>query len=140
MEKKLEFRYYRIVFGYECDAYGHLNNASYLHILEEARSAILMDLGIPVSELLAMNIHIYVSDLELHYKRSIPMESRVTVVSRLRELTRVKATWEQEIRNEKDEQCAAAVIYAVFARNGKPYRIDDELMARLHGPVNRSTD
>jgi YbgC/YbaW family acyl-CoA thioester hydrolase len=129
----MEFRYLRTVWGYECDAYGHLNNANYLHIFEEARAQALIELGIPVSELLRRNVHIYVTGVDLRFRKGVPVEARVEVVSRVMKLNRLTAEWEQEIHDESGALYASATIYAVFARNGKPFRVDEELMALFQG-------
>jgi YbgC/YbaW family acyl-CoA thioester hydrolase len=42
-----------MVQSYECDGYGHVNNANYLHYLEYARYAYLRDNGISLEELRA---------------------------------------------------------------------------------------
>jgi len=39
------FNYSRRIFSYECDIYGHLNNAEYLKLFEEARSEALTEIG-----------------------------------------------------------------------------------------------
>ena len=66
--------YKRKIFGYECDIYGHLNNANYLHLYEEARADALEQMGLAVRELNKSGYHIYLTSIELTFKRGIPLE------------------------------------------------------------------
>ncbi|HEY9595043.1 MAG TPA: thioesterase family protein, partial [Spirochaetia bacterium] len=55
--------------SYECDSYGHVNNAVYLNYLEYARHLYIRDIGIPLSELRAAGYAILVARVEIDYRR-----------------------------------------------------------------------
>ena len=115
------------IYGYECDIYGHLNNANYLPILEAARSEALQEMGMPIQKLLDMHWHLYVLRFELDYIKSIQLEDIIEVKSKVLTLTKVKSTWEQEIYDSRGILCFRAILTVVFAYNGKPARLVPEI-------------
>ncbi|MCF7794067.1 MAG: acyl-CoA thioesterase [Candidatus Cloacimonetes bacterium] len=125
MPRKLEYK--RKIFGYECDVYGHLNNANYLHIYEEARADALEQMQIPIRELAEIGYHIYLTNIELEFIKGLPLESKVTIRSHIEKSNRLQSTWIQEIYNEAEEICSSAVVKGAFVKNGKPTRISKEL-------------
>jgi len=123
----MSFSFKKRIYGYECDIYGHLNNANYLPILEAARSEALQEMGVPIQKLMDMYWHLYVYRFEIDYIKSIQLEDIIEVRSKVLTLTKVKSTWEQEIYNSKNEICFRSVMTAVFAYQGKPARLVPEL-------------
>ncbi len=121
------FEYKKKIYGYECDIYGHLNNANYLQVLEAARSDALIEMELPISRLLEMGLQIFVIRFELDYIKAIELEEWVTVKSWVREMNRLRSTWLQEIYNAHGELCFKSVLVAVFARDGKAARISPEV-------------
>jgi len=121
------FNHKRKIYGYLCDIYGHLNNSSYLQIYEEARSEALIDMGLPIVKLIELDIQIYLTKVELVYKKAIPNDITITVKSSIVKLNRLRATWKQEIYDEDDELCNIALIDGVFISDGKPARISKDL-------------
>ena len=55
--------------SYECDAYGHVNNAVYLNYLEFARDEFVRHLGISMSDLLAAGYGLLIARVEIDYRR-----------------------------------------------------------------------
>lgn len=121
------FVYKRKIYGYLCDIYGHLNNSSYLQIYEEARSEALIAMGLPISKLIELDLQIYLTRVELIYKKGIPNDETITVKSHIGKMNRLRATWVQEIYDEKGELCNSAEVDGVFVKNGKPTRIDKSI-------------
>ena len=58
-----------VVRWYECDTYGHVNNAVYLHYLEFARENYMRDLGISFSDMRASGIGLVVARVSIDYRR-----------------------------------------------------------------------
>jgi YbgC/YbaW family acyl-CoA thioester hydrolase len=125
-------RYTRKIFGYECDIYGHLNNANYLHILEEARAEALEQMNTPIRWLKEQGLAIYVTRIELDYLRGIPLETQVTVHTSWVKASRVRSVWMQEVVDETGNVCAKAIVHGAFIKDGKPARISPELYAHYH--------
>jgi len=117
----------RKIYGYECDVYGHLNNANYLHLYEEARADALEQMKIPVRDLAAIGYHIYITNIELTFKKGLPLESNVTIISNIEQANRLTSTWIQEIYNEAGELCNYAIVKGAFVKDGKPVRISKDL-------------
>jgi YbgC/YbaW family acyl-CoA thioester hydrolase len=78
--------YRRKIFGYECDIYGHLNNANYLHLYEEARANALEEMDMSVGNLSEEGIHIYLSEITLNFKSGLPVGVKVTIDTRMQQL------------------------------------------------------
>ncbi len=119
--------YRRKIFGYECDIYGHLNNANYLHLYEEARADALEEMDMSIGNLSEEGIHIYLSEITLNFKLGLPVGEKVIINTRMIKATRATSIWKQEIFNNANELCNTAIIRGVFIKNGKPFRISKEL-------------
>lgn len=125
------YEYRAKIYGYDCDIYGHLNNANYQNIYEAARSEMLDELGLPLSLLLSEGIHIYVRKITIEYLKGVTFGSEVTVRSRIGSLSRVKSVWYQEIYSSEDDLLNKAMVEGVFTKNGKPFRIPAEMERKL---------
>jgi YbgC/YbaW family acyl-CoA thioester hydrolase len=123
--------YKRKIFGYECDVYGHLNNANYLHVYEEARADALEQMDISVEKFLSMNFQIYVTEISVQYKKGIPMGTKIKIETKLKKSNRVSSVWVQEIYDESGDLCSTAEVKGVFVSNGKPKRIDKKLYQHI---------
>jgi len=128
-------KYNRKIFGYECDIYGHLNNANYLHLYEEARADALEEMDMSVGKLSKEGIHIYLSEINLTFKIGLPVGEKVVIDSRMIEATRATSIWKQEIFNCTGELCNIAIVKGVFIRDGKPFRISKELFVEYRKHV-----
>ena len=117
----------RKIYGFMCDIYGHLNNANYLYLYEEARAEGLETIGIPIRELAKKDIHIYLTEIKLKFIKSVMLEEIVTIKSEIIEYNKLKSVWEQKIYNQKHELCNIAIVTGVFVKNGKPTRIPNEI-------------
>ena len=120
-------KYNRKIFGYECDIYGHLNNANYLHLYEEARADALEEMDMSVGKLSEEGVHIYLSEINLTFKIGLPVGEKVVIDTRMIKATRATSIWKQEIFNKLGELCNIAIVRGVFIKNGKPFRISKEL-------------
>jgi YbgC/YbaW family acyl-CoA thioester hydrolase len=121
------FSFKKRIYGYECDIYGHLNNANYLPILEAARSEAMQEMGMPILTMLDLGWHIYVLRFELDYIKAVQLEDIIEVRSVILETKRVRGSWRQEIYNSQGELCCSAIMHAVFAYHGKPARLPGEI-------------
>lgn len=123
--------YKRKIFGYECDVYGHLNNANYLHIYEEARADALDKMGFSIEILNEIGLQIYLNKISIDYKKGLPIGEKVIIKTDMAKSSRVSAIWMQEIYNSKGELCNIAEVKGVFVKNGKPTRISKEMYQEL---------
>ena len=102
------FEFTKKIYGYECDIYGHMNNANYLMMLEAARSEALVEMGMPIVQLMKMNIQLFVLRYELDYLKALKLEDTVLVKSWFYEVNRIKGFWSQEVYDSKGELCFVA--------------------------------
>jgi len=121
------FEFRKRVYGYECDVYGHLNNANYLQILECARAEAMQQMGMSVSRLRQLELQVFVRSFELNYLRAIELEDVITVRSWFDEMNRVKGRWSQQIFDSQGELCFKARMLAVFASGGKAQRLPQDI-------------
>ncbi len=125
----MKHEFQKRIYGYECDIYGHLNNANYLQIFEAARTEFLILTDLSIERLSRMGISIFISETLIKYKKPVELNDIIKVVSMVKSCSRVKSVWKQEIYNENNELCTVLEIQGVFVMNGKPARIPKEFHA-----------
>ena len=128
----MNFNYSRQVFAFECDFYGHLNNANYLHLFEEARAQALKDVGLSILKISKLGFSIFVKELKISYLKPIMLEDIFLIKSEIITINRVKSLWEQTILTG-DKKCAKIELQAVFAKDGKPFRVDKNIIEKIKG-------
>ncbi|PKN72666.1 MAG: thioesterase [Candidatus Cloacimonetes bacterium HGW-Cloacimonetes-3] len=125
------FTYQKRIYGFECDIYGHLNNANYLQLLEAARSEALIDMKLPIMELKERGVQLFVYRFELDYLKSVDLDEVAVVKSSYSEINRIKGKWLQEVFNSKGEKCLNAVLTVVFAAEGKAARLPVDVFEKF---------
>ncbi len=123
----MKHEFHKRIYGYECDIYGHLNNANYLQLFEAARSEFLLITDLSIEKLSSLGISIFISESLIKYKKPVELNDVVKVVSTVKSCSRVKSVWKQEIYNDSNELCTVLEIQGVFVMNGKPARIPKEV-------------
>ena len=121
------FEFSKKIYGFDCDVYGHLNNACYLQIYEAARAEALNSMGMPIAKLKKMSIMLFLIRVEIDYLKGVELEDTITVKSRVVEHNRLKSIWKQEIYDSTNRLCSRAVVTGVYVSEGKPVRIEKEL-------------
>ena len=109
--------------SYECDSYGHVNNANYLHYLEYARYEFLKDVGFNYSAMLEAGYGIYVARVEIDYKKPAVTDDELFINSWPVKKGAVSGTLAQEIRRGDDLIVAAKVTWAFVDSKGMPAKI-----------------
>ena len=67
---------------YECDSYGHVNNANYLNYLEFARYEFLKDAGFDYNKALQAGYGTYISRIEIDYKKPAFTDDTLVIKSK----------------------------------------------------------
>lgn len=111
---------------YECDSYGHVNNAVYLHYLEQARYEFLKAIAFDYEAALEAGYGVYIARVEIDYKRPAFNGDRLVIISTPVKKGAVSGVIAQEIRRGEDLIAAAKVTWAFVDRNGAPVRIPNE--------------
>ena len=114
--------------GYHCDAYGHVNNARYLELFEEARWRSLEDSKV-LAEVERLKYLFYIVHLEMSFKKAVDVLSKITIVTAVHEISRRVITFRQHIENEQNEMCTEAnVKFVLFDQeSGRAAPINDEI-------------
>jgi len=68
--------------SYECDSYGHVNNAVYLNYLELARHDLMAAIGIDFAAMRAAGIGLVVARIDIRYRRPVVEGDALTILSR----------------------------------------------------------
>lgn len=116
---------------YECDLQGVVNNSVYQNYLEHARHEFLQSRGINFAEVTATGINLVVTRAELDYKDSLSSNDHFVVRSLVRQVSRVRFEFRQDLFRIPDEKLMLAAIITGTSLNqhGRPFL--PELLADL---------
>ena len=116
---QLEFK----VRDYECDLQGVVNNGVYQNYLEHARHEFLQSHGINFAEVTAAGINLVVTRAELDYKNSLVSNDLFVVRSLIRQASRVRFEFQQDIYRLPDEtlMLAAKITGTSLNQQGRPF-------------------
>jgi acyl-CoA thioester hydrolase len=108
---------------YECDSYGHVNNANYLNYLEYARYELLKDVGFDYPAMITAGYGVYVARIEIDYKKSAAADDLLHIRSWPIKKGAVSGIIAQEIRRGEDLIVEARVTWAFVDSRGVPTKI-----------------
>jgi acyl-CoA thioester hydrolase len=111
---------------YECDSYGHVNNANYLNYLEYARYELLKDIGFDYEKAINAGYGVFIARIEIDYKRPAVTDDLLTIRTWPIKKGAVSGTFAQEIRRGDDLLIEAKVTWAFVDSHGAPVRIPKE--------------
>jgi YbgC/YbaW family acyl-CoA thioester hydrolase len=120
-----------VVRTYECDSYGHVNNAVYLNYLEFARMEYLHQIGFDYKNLIADGYYLYITHIDIYYKFSAFLDDHLCAEVEPVKLKTVSGTFHQVIRKADGTLCAEAdVTWASVKTGGIPSKIPDKYLVR----------
>ena len=111
---------------YECDSYGHVNNANYLNYLEYARYELLRDVGFDYPAMVKAGYGIYIARVEIDYKKPALADDDLLIKSRSVKKGAVSGVIAQEIWRGDDLLVEAKVTWAFVDSRGMPAKIPPE--------------
>lgn len=117
-----------IVRTYECDSYGHVNNAVYLNYLEYGRMEYLHQIHFDYQNLVAAGYYLYITHIDIHYKNSAYLDDALFIDVTPIQLRAVSGTFHQVVRKEDGTICAEADVTWASVKDRKPARIPDEFL------------
>jgi acyl-CoA thioester hydrolase len=109
--------------SYECDSYGHVNNAVYLNYLEYARHMYIRDMGIVLAELRGAGFGILVARLSIDYKRPALTDEELTILTTPIRKGRVGGVLTQRIMRGEELVAEAEVTWVCVDSRGHPARL-----------------
>jgi acyl-CoA thioester hydrolase len=111
---------------YECDSYGHVNNANYLNYLELARYEFLKDVNFDYPAMIRAGYGVYVALVEINYKKSAVADDILLIKSWPVKKGAVSGVIAQEIWRGEDLLVDAKVTWAFVDSRGMPVKIPKE--------------
>lgn len=117
-----------VVRSYECDSYGHVNNAVYLHYLEHARMAFLHEIGFDYKKIVALGYSLYVTHIDIFYKASAFLDDELVLEVVPKKFGIVRGTFHQVIKKQDGTLCAEADVEWASIKDGKPCKLPEEFL------------
>ena len=111
---------------YECDSYGHVNNANYLNYLEYARGEFLKDVGFDYHASIKAGYGIFIARIEIDYKKPAVTDDELLILSRPIKKGAVSGVIAQEIWRGEELLADAKVTWAFVDSNGQPTKIPSQ--------------
>lgn len=123
--------------GYHCDSYGHVNNARYLEIFEEARWRLLDEFDI-LEKITALNCLFFVVHIDISFKLPVEDGSIAEVTTDLKGHSTRKIVFEQKIfkNGESRPSTVALVTFVLFdQKTGRAAEITEDVIS-IFEPIN----
>lgn len=118
--------------NYHIDAYGHINNAQYSILLEEARTQFMENVDCPLEVYFNQGIYIVVSDIHIKFKKPAVLGDHLEVFIWFPIIKRAKVHFQQEIRLANSrELIATASVSCGFVNNGRASSIPHDFMQMM---------
>ena len=92
------------------DAFGHVNNAQYLVLFEEARWEMITSRGYGIKEVLEKQVGTVVLECQVRFKRELKLREQVTIRTRVEELAKKTLVLKHFIIKESGEGAAEATF------------------------------
>lgn len=99
----------------EVDQMGYVYHANYVTYCHQARNELLRKLGIDEVKLENYNIMLPVISFEINYKKPAHFDELITIKTTIREMPKVRFSFEFEIKNEQNTLLSKANSTVVFA-------------------------
>ena len=112
-----------IVRSYECDSYGHVNNANYLNYLEYARCEMLKEVGFDYPAMVKHGYGIYVARIEIDYKKPAFADDELEIRSKSVKKGAVSGIIAQDIWRGEELLAEAKVTWAFVDSKGQPTKL-----------------
>ncbi len=104
------FRYPVIIREGHLDTFGHVNNAVYFELLEEARWEFTSMHGYGLKDVLKTGIGPTILEWNVKFRREIRLRERIIIESQLLTYDKKIGTLKQVMLNEKEELCCEAIM------------------------------
>ena len=106
--------------SYECDSYGHVNNAVYLNYLEYARHQYLKDIDLSLDDLRVCGFAMLVVEIQIRYRKPAKNDDELTIVTRPLKRLRLSGILNQRILRKNTELAEAEVKWTCVDAHGRP--------------------
>jgi YbgC/YbaW family acyl-CoA thioester hydrolase len=119
-----------VVRSYECDSYGHVNNAVYLNYLEYGRMEYLHQINFDYNGIVKAGYYLYVTHIDIYYKESAFLDDKIKIEVSAKSLGAVSGTIHEVLTKQDGSVCAEADVTwaSVSSETGRPTRLPKEFM------------
>jgi acyl-CoA thioester hydrolase len=121
---------------YELDSFGHVNNAVYLHYLEEARSEYLRQMGLSFNDLAASGVHLVIVEAHVRYISPARYGDEIVIVGSFQNVRPVSVEIVYSLTEAMSGRLLATASTKgafVDARTGRPTRAPEAFRAAFAG-------
>lgn len=109
------FKYEMTILEWHLDTFGHVNNAKYLEIFEQARWEIVTANGLGLEQIQKSGIGPVVLELHTKFLKELRLRQRITVFTQLQNYAEKIGTIKQWIENESSQICCEfEMIFGLF--------------------------
>ncbi|RLD13101.1 acyl-CoA thioesterase [candidate division KSB1 bacterium] len=128
---KTEFK----VRTYECDLYGHVNNAVYLNYFEAARVEFLETIDLNLAKLKEIGFLLPIVRIEIDYKRPLFPGDIIEVTAEWVKRGVSSSIFKQNVIKKKTQELAASALVTWVATDlkGKPVPIPEVILENAKG-------
>jgi acyl-CoA thioester hydrolase len=109
--------------SYECDSYGHVNNAVYLNYLEVARHGYLHDNGVSLPDLRASGYALVVARVAIDYRLPAVTDNVLEIRTVPLRIGRIGGVLSQSILRGTEVVAEAEVTWVCVDARGRPARL-----------------
>lgn len=92
------------------DTFGHVNNATYLELYEEARWELITKNGFGMDQIRQKGLGPIILDVNLRFIKEISLRETIKIQTKILEYNGKVGKLEQSMTNEKNEICSTAVF------------------------------
>jgi len=118
--------------NYHIDSYGHINNAQYLILLEEARTQFMENAGSPLESYLDRGIFIVVTEIHIKFRKSAVRGDQLEVFIWFPIMKKAQVRFQQEIRlAHSEEVIATATVICGFLKNDRVIPVPEEFLQMM---------
>jgi len=115
--------------NYHIDSYGHVNNAQYLILLEEARTQFMDDVKSPLEEFIKQGLYITVTEIHIKYRKPAVLGDHLEIFIWFPVVKRAQVKFRQEVRLAgSGDLIATATVTCACLKNGRPTVMPPEFL------------
>ncbi|MFN8528261.1 MAG: YbgC/FadM family acyl-CoA thioesterase [Anaerolineae bacterium] len=122
--------------SYECDAYGHVNNANYVRYMQEAATDASAAVGWDEARYVRTNSIWLIRETDIEYLAPLRYGDSVEITTWVSDFRRVRSRRSYELRNQKGEMVARASTDWVYLNRTthQPISVTPEMIADFAPP------
>lgn len=109
-----KFIYELIIKENHLDSFGHVNNAVYLQILEEARWELITQYGYGLEDIQRLRKGPVILEVNVKFMKELKLREKIKIETQCIDIQTKVLHLTQKITNEKDETCTSAVFILGF--------------------------